>query len=51
MFLCGTLAETSGKLKVALEKADLLESKLKEVDLSLTILESISYDEDENTDS
>tara|TARA_R100000742_G_C4274210_1_gene94097 strand:+ start:888 stop:1421 length:534 start_codon:yes stop_codon:yes gene_type:complete len=51
IFLCGTLAETSGKLNVALEKANILESKLKEMDLSLSVLESISYDDDENPDS
>jgi len=51
VFLCSALAEASGKLMIALEKANMLESKLKEMDLSLSILESISYDDDENPDS
>jgi len=51
VFLCSALAEASGKLMVALEKANMLESKLKEMDLSLSVLESISYDDDENPDS
>ena len=51
VFLCSALADASGKLMVALQKADMLESKLKEMDLSLSVLESISYDDDENSDS
>jgi len=51
VFLCSALADASGKLMVALQKADMLESKLKEMDLSLSVLESISYDDDENPDS
>tara|TARA_R100000742_G_C4244962_1_gene64020 strand:+ start:106 stop:639 length:534 start_codon:yes stop_codon:yes gene_type:complete len=51
VFLCSALAKASGKLMVALEKANMLESKLKEMDLSLSVLESISYDDDENSDS
>ena len=43
-------SETMAKLDAALETTSKLEAKLKEMDFSLSVLESIG-DEDENTDS
>ena len=50
LYLCSTLSETMAKLDAALETTSKLEAKLKEMDFSLSVLESIG-DEDENTDS
>ena len=50
LYLCSTLSETMAKLDAALETTSQLESKLKEMDFSLSVLESMG-DEDENTDS
>jgi len=48
LYLCSTLSETMAKLDAALETTSKLESKLREMDFSLSVLESQS---DENTDS
>jgi len=50
LYLCSALSEAMGKLDAALKTTSELEAKLKEMDFSLSVLESMG-DEDENTDS
>ena len=50
LYLCSALSEAMGKLDAALQTTSELEAKLKEMDFSLSVLESMG-DEDENTDS
>lgn len=48
IYLTSVLAETYGKLEKALEKTVKLEAMLQELDVSLSVIESITFDE--NTD-
>jgi hypothetical protein len=48
IYLTSILAETCGKLEKALEKTAKLEAMLHELDVSLSVVESITFDE--NTD-
>jgi hypothetical protein len=48
IFLTSIISSTFGKLGVALEKTQSLEAKLAEMDISLSLMESITFDEDSN---
>tara|TARA_B100000902_G_scaffold26214_1_gene31546 strand:+ start:20801 stop:21310 length:510 start_codon:yes stop_codon:yes gene_type:complete len=46
IYLTSVVSDTFGKLGIALEKTHALEAKLAEMDLSLSVMESITFDED-----
>jgi len=48
IYLTSVVSSTFGKLGVALEKTQALEAKLAEMDISLSVMESITFNEDSN---
>jgi hypothetical protein len=48
VYLTSVIADTFGKLQTALERTAHLENLLKEMDISLSVMESITFDEDSN---
>ena len=46
VYLTSVVADTFAKLNLALEKTQMLEAKLNEMDLSLAVMESVTFDED-----
>jgi len=49
IYLTSVLADTFAKLDVALEKTAFLEGKLAEMDISLSVMESVTFDEDSDS--
>ena len=48
LYLTSVLSDAYGKLSLAIEKTQSLEAKLAEMDLSLSVMESITFNEDSN---
>ena len=48
VYLTSVISETFGKLSKAIETTQALEAKLAEMDMSLSVMESITFDEDSN---
>ena len=48
VYLTSVISETFGKLSKAIETTQTLEAKLAEMDMSLSVMESMTFDEDSN---
>ena len=46
IYLTSMLAETHGKLEYAIRKTEMLEAALREIDMSVAVLESVTFEED-----